>query len=889
MMMESIEPSSSSSSSCHELIMPVQTPLSQSPIKSNGGCSISSPLTARMVSRMKQQQQKNVFRVYSVKFRSTIGIGSFLLVIIMLSIPSILSTVQTMSFLSSSSPFTTVTSRNTMEKTMASSDEKVTMYHSHYDSDVTSAASFQSSLTLSYDAQFSLGEDEQMYKENETREQRIVPKTKSISRAKQTKRIVKKFKKQWYSTKSFDFLPKEIQDNDVEVLVQTVKTIRRHKDRKNMNKKRVKKNREQVKTSVKSASSDTNLPKSVLSSHYDAFLSSLVRKERRIKNEDSRFVIRHPITNEPVPFYTYPSKLATERSTRTASNVNDDDDDDNAPYSIDYIGALQNRSIRFPSIDFRVRLYMSNWYIPACNKNDKAAIWYTTKRPRNNMDDENTNSSNDYNSVSNHSQNVGNNLNVVTVQNQEDGNHTSWDIKSIVDADVLFYVDRSNLFQLINDTQNQYGGYEISKINLLRSYSLDVVSSIIPSMDRIDWDNNEKQTVQDMLQEGTVSTRTQRRRLSIERNDDDDEGLEESRDEKEKKEDEEEGNTENDVAKHILRQEQSEPPPIVVQYGDWNHCRDHSDRWNVNIPSIKKFRRAIVNPIEYITETIIKDVTNANTNNLCTTKKRLLPPIVSLDDSNIHSSLPMDMMQYQSIVWKLNTNRHYGMLSSLAQIDTIPYLKKKDVAIFRGTMNSGQYQWKVNTTISDEVNCRRIQRCNIVLLHNNSTTIDAKITKPHKVYHPEYIDIASTRSTSTIIKNNSSTTRVYLRGEKISIQEMVQHKIIIMLEGNDVSSGLKWALLSSSVVVMPYPVLVTSWAMEELLEPYIHFVPIQHDLSDLHDTVQWILNNPIQAQYIALRGSLWIYDLFFHTNSIDDEQYVQDRILQRYRSNFFLN
>jgi hypothetical protein len=41
-----------------------------------------------------------------------------------------------------------------------------------------------------------------------------------------------------------------------------------------------------------------------------------------------------------------------------------------------------------------------------------------------------------------------------------------------------------------------------------------------------------------------------------------------------------------------------------------------------------------------------------------------------------------------------------------------------------------------------------------------------------------------------------------------------------MIAGNDVASGLKWALFSQSVVLMPPP-NHTSWAMEELLEPWV--------------------------------------------------------------------
>jgi hypothetical protein len=55
---------------------------------------------------------------------------------------------------------------------------------------------------------------------------------------------------------------------------------------------------------------------------------------------------------------------------------------------------------------------------------------------------------------------------------------------------------------------------------------------------------------------------------------------------------------------------------------------------------------------------------------------------------------------------------------------------------------------------------------------------------------------------------------------KVDMESLLEYKGIIMIEGNDVASGLKWALLSQSVVLMPPP-KHTSWAMEELLEPWI--------------------------------------------------------------------
>jgi hypothetical protein len=121
----------------------------------------------------------------------------------------------------------------------------------------------------------------------------------------------------------------------------------------------------------------------------------------------------------------------------------------------------------------------------------------------------------------------------------------------------------------------------------------------------------------------------------------------------------------------------------------------------------------------------------------------------------------------------------------------------------------------------------------------------------------------------------------------LSMQEMFTYKGIIILEGNDVSSGLKNALLSTSVVLMPEP-MFTSWAMEELLEPWIHYIPLQADLSDVETKVQWMLNHDAEAQRISYRASLWMKDLVFHPMANEDDQNIMEGILNRYSQHFQL-
>jgi hypothetical protein len=98
-------------------------------------------------------------------------------------------------------------------------------------------------------------------------------------------------------------------------------------------------------------------------------------------------------------------------------------------------------------------------------------------------------------------------------------------------------------------------------------------------------------------------------------------------------------------------------------------------------------------------------------------------------------------------------------------------------------------------------NCHNLKRCRLVYNHANSTLIHARLT--------------STRGRLPSVLNG-----VELEGEKVRINTLLEYKGIIMIEGNDVASGLKWALLSQSIVLMPKP-KHTSWAMEELLEPWV--------------------------------------------------------------------
>lgn len=278
--------------------------------------------------------------------------------------------------------------------------------------------------------------------------------------------------------------------------------------------------------------------------------------------------------------------------------------------------------------------------------------------------------------------------------------------------------------------------------------------------------------------------------------------------------------------------------PTLLQFGDNKESHEFGA---VNLPHIKKFRSASTSPQE------LERVTS----------------------SKCYSS-PRDMLatahgneKLEPIVWKLATHRHFEKLYETYAKDTI-WDKKKDMAVFRGQLTGSREGY--NKTLSDEENCRNLKRCRLVYNHAKSSLIHARLT--------------NTRGRLPDVLNG-----VTLVGKRVDMSLLLQFKGIIMIEGNDVASGLKWALLSQSVVLMPPP-KHTSWAMEELLEPWVHYVPLDDFATNVEERMQWILDNDAEAQKISKRATLWMEDLVFHPDAAEDDRLIQEEILGRYQAHF---
>ena len=154
----------------------------------------------------------------------------------------------------------------------------------------------------------------------------------------------------------------------------------------------------------------------------------------------------------------------------------------------------------------------------------------------------------------------------------------------------------------------------------------------------------------------------------------------------------------------------------------------------------------------------------------------------------------------------------------------IPFYQKDNKLVWRGT-NSGIYP--IN-------NCKS-SRYDIIKRYRNHKECDFQFTNINYNYKPFECE------------------EELYNGNWLSREELLKHRCIVSIEGNDRASNIYWALLSNSAVITN-PFSTRSWFMEELLVPWIHYIPVKHDWSDLIEKWKWSCNHPEKTHKIAING-----------------------------------
>ena len=115
------------------------------------------------------------------------------------------------------------------------------------------------------------------------------------------------------------------------------------------------------------------------------------------------------------------------------------------------------------------------------------------------------------------------------------------------------------------------------------------------------------------------------------------------------------------------------------------------------------------------------------------------------------------------------------------------------------------------------------------------------------------------------------------RTEKKTINEHLDYKFIMAIEGNDVASNLKWVMSSNSVAVMPRPTCET-WFMEGKLIPNYHYIEVKPDFSDVEERVNYYIQHPEEAEVIIRNA----HEYMEQFKDEEREQLISLHVLDKY-------
>ena len=140
--------------------------------------------------------------------------------------------------------------------------------------------------------------------------------------------------------------------------------------------------------------------------------------------------------------------------------------------------------------------------------------------------------------------------------------------------------------------------------------------------------------------------------------------------------------------------------------------------------------------------------------------------------------------------------------------------------------------------------------------------------------HPSHLDVGFTKWNTRIRKHASSKfietieRSSYPKVVPMSLQEQTdQYKYILTLEGHVAAYRLSYELSSNSLVLLAD----SRWKLwySQFIKPFVHYVPIKEDLSDLIEKIEWCIRNDAECQRIVQNANKF-YEHYLGVDGILD-------------------
>ena len=175
-----------------------------------------------------------------------------------------------------------------------------------------------------------------------------------------------------------------------------------------------------------------------------------------------------------------------------------------------------------------------------------------------------------------------------------------------------------------------------------------------------------------------------------------------------------------------------------------------------------------------------------------------------------------------------------------------------------------------------------IKSSNIEPIINKVGWLGAINSKPREILkslNSEYLDIQDIRPMNGMIDNKISNYK--------SLAELTQYKILIDLEGVGYSGRFKYLLFTKRPILF-VDRTYTEYFYNDLI-PFIHYIPVKNDLSDLLEKIEWINNNYEKSQEIATNAYNFAITNFTQDKLIDRIYYVYNNIKNNQSIESFTN
>jgi hypothetical protein len=263
-----------------------------------------------------------------------------------------------------------------------------------------------------------------------------------------------------------------------------------------------------------------------------------------------------------------------------------------------------------------------------------------------------------------------------------------------------------------------------------------------------------------------------------------------------------------------------------------------------------------------------------------------LPIVAHVQDGNVFSFIEPHERDVSGVVATITPNRpvrrrtprsemiivprrHIANRTLTSVYSPIPWHKRECKVFWRGQLTGMRYDYDVDDDISQKniretfgfasdyvlrdreakhratlELARQYQRLRAVIDYSNSSEIDlalTEVTDERRILVGDFVN-------ATL---EFEAFKPRLTADEYNA-ELSRYKVRLAIPGNDTASSLAGDLLSDSAVLMPEPFHETD--VNFGLVPWQHYVPVNADLSDLAEKLEWCRNNDKRLHEVALEG-----------------------------------